>query len=320
MANIEKEIVKEENKMAKGLDKLIKNPWAVTSIVLAILLIILVIYISMHWMPSGKAANNLVNFLNDKVGGGITIQSVSSLGSIYQVNILYQGQEMPIYVSNDGKYFIQSISPIISSSSSDSGSQTQEIPKTDKPVVDLYVMSFCPYGNQAENTMYPVYNLLKNKMQFNVHYIVSISGTTVSSLHGQKEVDEDMREACVLNESGMDKWWKFITYVNNNCGSDGSCWEAAAKNASLDTTKIKTCVTNKGLALMKADEAASAQAGAGGSPTLIINGVQSSSVYQYGNSEAYKSGICSGFTSSPSECSQTLGASTTTGSSGSCST
>jgi len=190
--------------------------------------------------------------------------------------------------------------------------------KSDKPVVDLYVMSFCPYGNQAEDTMLPVYDALKSKTDFRVHFIVSVDGNNVQSLHGAKEVTEDEKEACVLKEYGNDAWFKVATYVNTNCGSTGACFADAAKAASVDTAKVDACVAANGVSLMSANEAASNAAGASGSPTLIINGVKSNSVYQYGNSEAYKTAICSAFNTAPSECAVQLSANTSTTQGGSC--
>ncbi len=182
--------------------------------------------------------------------------------------------------------------------------------KSDKPVVDLYVMSFCPFGNQSEDTMLPAYNALKSKIDFKVHYIVNVNGDTVQSLHGLKEVLGNEREACVLKGYGMDAWFKYATYVNTNCGGDGSCWLDAAKAAGADSAKVGACVTSDGLALMKVSAAESTAAGAEGSPTLIINGVKSNAAYQYGNSEAYKTAICSAFNTAPSECSIQLSAQT----------
>lgn len=190
--------------------------------------------------------------------------------------------------------------------------------KSDKPVVDLYVMSFCPYGNKAEDTMKPVYELLKNDINFNVHYIVNVNGTTVDSLHGTPEAVQNEREACVLKYYGMQSWFDFAGYVNTNCGSNGSCWEAGATTLKLDKDKINTCVANEGLDLMKASEAASNAANANGSPTMIINGVGTNSVYQYGNSEAYKTAICGAFNTAPSACSTVLSGSTATTQGGSC--
>ncbi len=191
--------------------------------------------------------------------------------------------------------------------------------KTDKPVVDMYVMSFCPYGNKAEDTMLPVYNLLKNKATFNIHFIVNVNGTEVQSLHGAPEVVQNQREACVQKNYDLNKMLNFMVYVNDNCGSNGSCWETGATALGIDKAKINACVASDGLALMKANADASAAANANGSPTLIINGVNSTAVYQYGNAEAYKKAICDSFTTAPSECSTVLsGNATATTQGGSC--
>ena len=291
------------------------NPWKIATFLLGIGVIVLLILLF-----SGKggvtgavvsedvAAKNLLSFIKTQVGKEATLISSEREGALYKITVEYQGEKVPVYVSMDGKYLIAQPIPLSQTAfNTNSEEETpKEVPKTDKPKVDLYVMSFCPYGNRAENTMLPVYNLLKNKIDFSVHYIVQVSGNNVESLHGQAEVDQDMREACVLNESGIAKWWAFVSYVNNKCGSDGSCWEDAAKNASLDAKKIKDCVSKKGLELMKVDAKLSSDNNAMASPTLIINGVKTNAVYQYGNSEAYKKALCDAFTTSPTECSKEL--------------
>ncbi len=48
---------------------------------------------------------------------------------------------------------------------------------TDKPELDFYVMSFCPYGNQMETTLRPVFDLLGDKVNLKPRYIFEkISG------------------------------------------------------------------------------------------------------------------------------------------------
>ena len=314
---IEKEVKEEIKQVEKTSKKIMKNYWAVSTIILAIVIVLLFSFGNFSSIGKEKAGKKVVDFLNARVGGGVELINVTNQGVIYEVFVSYQSQNIPLYITKDGKNLVQGLVPLTDTNQETIPQNQQqapvELPKSDKPIVDLYVMSFCPYGNEAEKTMQPVYDLLKNKIDFNVHFIVSVDGTTVQSLHGQKEVDQNEREACVLNESGKDKWMLFASYVNNNCGSDGSCWEDAAKAASLDVNKIKSCVTSKGLNLMKSEAAASDAANANGSPTLIINGVESSSVYQYGDSNAYKETICSACTTAPAECSQelTVGASTT---------
>jgi hypothetical protein len=110
----------------------------------------------------------------------------------------------------------------------------------------------------------------------------------------------------------------FVTYVNTNCGSDGACWEAGIGSVGLSSTKIAACVKAEGVALMKAEEKKSSEAGASGSPTMLVNGVSTKSVYKYSDSEAYKQTICSAFETVPAECEKTLDSATTTAEGGSC--
>ena len=306
--------------------KLRENPWMVSTFVFALVAIVLLVLtlgggITGNVVSENDASDKLMTYLNELTGGGVEFVSAKDIGNLYEVTVSYQSKDIPVYITKDGGYLVNGVTALTGNvvNEQETGEETPaEIPKTDKPRVDLYVMSFCPYGNKAEDTLLPVYNLLKEGVDWNVHFIVSVANDKVSSLHGQPEVDEDEREACVLSEYGVAKWFSFATYVNKNCGSDGNCWETAARQSGLDVNKIKNCVTNKGLTLMKAEAAASDVAGVSGSPTLIINGVKSNMVYSYGDSDTYKQAVCSAFSTVPSECSEKLTSSTTTSTGGSC--
>lgn len=273
-----------------------------------------------------EAKNKAADFINNNLmqpGASAEIKSVSKEGDLYKIIVGVQNQEITTYMSNDGSKFFPTSMDMNKDLKKDqakavASAPAKEIPKSDKPTVDLYVMSFCPFGNKAEDTLKPAYDLLKDKVDFNFRYIVTVNGDSVQSLHGEKEVAENEREACVMKNYGQDKWMEFVAYVNKNCGSDGACWEDAAKNSALDADKISSCVSEEGLALMQADEKVSKDAGASGSPTMLINGTKTDVAYQYGNSEAYKNAICGAFNSAPSECSQKLSAETTTAAGGSC--
>jgi len=209
--------------------------------------------------------------------------------------------------------------------------ESQEISnKTEKPVVELFVMSFCPYGNLAEDTLYPVVELLQDKVDWRVHYIVSESSGNIVSSHGEPEVLQNERELCVKELYDADKFWKFVTQVNSACGTTsydssgkilaeaGACWAEVALELSLDTNNITTCVSNNGASLLGKEIEITEENNVSGSPTLFINGIKDSqTVYQYGNSEAYKNLICSAFVDRPEECNSEL-ASSTVGTSGSC--
>lgn len=283
-----------------------------------------------------EVKTKLETFINENLmqpGMKAEVKNVVSENGLYKATVsVGEGQEIDSYITKDGKIFfpdainVEEIEKKVQEmkaqqQNADATADVQkEIPKTDKPTVDLYVMSFCPFGNKAEDTLKSVYDLLKNKVNFNFHYIVTIDGDNVTSLHGEKEVAQNEREACVLKNYGKDKWFSFVSYVNSNCGSDGACWEAGAKSVGVDSIKISACVGSQGVALMKENGKASVAAGANGSPTMIVNGVTSKVVYQYGNSETYKQEICGAFKKAPAECSKTLSTATTTAQGGSCAT
>jgi len=257
-------------------------------------------------------------------GGAATVKDVTEDGDLYKITVSANGQDQSVYVTKDGTKFIQQAITFDEIAKQQAAAKQQEAdaakpaPKSDKPNVDLYVMGFCPYGNKAEDTLKSVYILLKDKVNFNFHYIVTVDGSTITSLHGQKEVDQDEREACVLKNYGKGRWLDFATYVNDKCGSDGSCWQTGAQSLAIDTAKISACVASEGAALMKENADASNAAGATGSPTLVINGQTSQAVYQYGNAEAYKKAICDAFATAPAECAKTLSSDASTAPGGSC--
>jgi hypothetical protein len=109
---------------------------------------------------------------------------------------------------------------------------TQEnLTKTDKPVVDLYVMSYCPYGVRAENNLAPLVKLFGNKVDFNIRFIAQVQGDSVESidsLHGIKEAKEDLNQIAIM-ELYPEKFWDYLNEFNNVCygggasSSSGSC-------------------------------------------------------------------------------------------------
>lgn len=275
---------------------------------------------------SADEAKEKVKTLIGENSPGVTVKGVAEESGLYKITIGIDKQpDQYAYITKDGTKFIEnaiSFADIEKKQAEQKKAQEEAnrpIEKSDKPAVDLYVMSFCPYGNKSEDTLKSVYDLLKNKATFNFHYIVSSNGDEIQSLHGSKEVIQNEREVCVLKDYGKDKWFAFVAYVNKNCGADGACWEAGARSLAINTAKVNDCVKNEGLALMKENEKASDEANASGSPTMKINGVSSKAVYQYGNSEAYKQAICDAFKTAPAECSKKLStAAAATGAPASC--
>jgi glutaredoxin len=313
--------------MAEGTTAKKPNYWVISTFVLGALLVASVVFggtLTGNSITADAAGKKTIDFINNNLvqpGTIVTLVSTRDLGTFYEVTTTYQGQDVNVYTSKDGKMMFLSdyidMSPTANGgATSPNTSQPTGTTKSDKPTVQLFVMSFCPYGQQAEKAMKPVFDLLGDSVTIEPHFIVSVSGTTVNSLHGQYEVNEDMRQAVILKHYGNAAFWKYVDYVDNKCTKDNidTCWKDAAKAASIDTAKVEGWVTSEGLDLMKAEAALANQNGVSGSPTLIINGV----VYDGDRTaDAYKQGICDAFTTAPAACSQALSA-TANAASGNC--
>lgn len=272
--------------------------------------------------PQDAAATKAVSFINSNLlqtGQTASVTSVNESNGMYLVSLSINGQNAgSIYVSKDGNYLI--LGSVLDMNKplpkpSNEPAASAEIPKSDKPVVELFVMSFCPYGVQVEQVMAPVVSLLGDRADFMIRFIGSIGDTldSVQSLHGSVEGKEDIRQLCVAKNYDTPTYWKYLSYINTNCypmyrGGEAAydaCWKSAAQNASIDVSKIESCIASEGVSLMKAESAAADSYGVSGSPTLVINGLQYNSAR---TSEAYKTAICDAFNTPPAECGQTLSA------------
>ncbi len=158
---------------------------------------------------------------------------------------------------------------------------------TDRDVtVDFYVMSFCPYGQQAEAALQPVYNSFKNEVSFEPHYVIYSgfngggpsycldSASQYCSMHGVNEAKEDVRQLCVWKYYSEDQWWNYVSCINSQTtvSTVENKWQSCALSAGIDSNKIQSCYDNEGMNLIAADKALGDSNQVAGSPTIFING------------------------------------------------
>lgn len=256
----------------------------------------------------GKKALSYINenILKSQNKTASLVGALTDEGGVYKLTLKIGEQTFPSYVTRDGKLLFPDFIDLTQTPQNNNQNQNPtEIPKTDKPKVELFVMSFCPYGNQAEDIMNPVLSLMGSKFDFVMHYIVSKDDSgKYQSLHGDQELHQDVRELCVAKYQN-DKFWSFVEAINKDCTAQNAdtCWEKTATDLGINVQKIKDCQNNEASSLFDQEISAAGKYGVTGSPQLFINGVE----YKGDRtSEAYKAGICSGFNTQPTECSTTL--------------
>jgi len=301
------------------------NKTALVAIIgIAAVIVILLVYGVMQSTPgqgtvvlAQACTEKTLHYINNNIvspGTSASLVKVTESHGMYEMKIAYLGQEMSVYTTRDcSSLFTRSIDMNAATGGSSSAQPTADPVKTERPVVDLYVMAFCPYGTQAESVMKPVVALLGSKADIRVRYITTATGTTAASiysLHGQKEVQEDLRQTCII-KNNPEKFWEYVGKFNEACYPqylNADLFDACRGNVTtalgIDTHAIESCASSEeGLALLKADELLANKDGASSSPTLVING----QVYRGSRTpEAYKQAICDHFVTAPGECSTTL--------------
>ena len=287
-------------------------------------------------LTSEQASTKVMDFINSNLLQGqatATITGTSEESGVYKIDFTVNDQAYTFYVTEDGKILFTSGGPMPEESTAqqngDQNTATQtDIPKQDKAQALLFVMAFCPYGNQAEDTMYPVYNFLKDVADIQLHYVIYSDYSTgypdycldkenkYCSMHGIQELNQDVRELCVAKHQ-KDKLWPFVEAINTGCTAQNAdtCWEGVANNLGIDTAKIKTCQKNEAITLLAQEVQLNQQYGISGSPDLVINGKEYTGAR---TSAGYEAGICAGFNTAPSECSQQVEGATTTAPAGEC--
>ena len=304
---IKQEECKEDKSKGNLTDKFRENPWMLSTIVLSVLVIILLagnLKMTGGTIMTGStisdldAGQKIIDFANSQTGGGVELVSSKLLeNGLYEVTVSYNGNNIPLYLTGDGTSLVQGVTPLDSleqQANTQKRSTSTEVPKSDKPIAELFVMTHCPYGTQAEKGFIPAMRTLSSvadvKIRF-VHYF----------MHGEKEETETPIQVCIREEQGD----KYLDYLE--CFLEDSNSPRCILETKINDAKVKECVSSGRAEKYYAEDSKLSQAyGVQGSPTLVINGVQSNAGR---DSASYLEGICTAFNNAPSVCSTQLSSS-----------
>jgi|SRR3989344_4558835 len=283
--------------------------------ILSFMLAIALIYsVSTNGFSGGKniisqedAKEKTIGYVNNLLQGQATatITSIKDNGDLYEVKLNIGGKPYDSYVTKDGSLLFLNAYDMKKNISNNK--QVHEIKKTGKPLVQMFVMSECPYGVMSEEAFFPVAKLLKGKFDFELHFIANDNGDgTFQSLHGQKEVDEDIRQVCVMNYY-PENYIDYIDCQNKNYLDKkemSSTWGECLVKAGFDSKKIKKCAENdEGKRLLIKNIKLSNDLQIGGSPTILMNeGTYNSER----TSQSFQQALCNAFNNPPEECSKEI--------------
>lgn len=197
---------------------------------------------------------------------------------------------------------------LVTDSAPPTGEDVDAADKTEKPKVELFIMSYCPYGLQVQKGILPVAELLGDKIDFEVKFVHYI-------MHKEKEATENTRQYCIQQEE-KEKYLDYLTCFLENDDYAGCIVEAEIDAETIDSCMaqadeefgITTNLENSSLwygsfPRYPVHEEETLAYGVQGSPTLVING---KIVNTDRSPQDILNKICSRFLEEPEECNEAL--------------
>ncbi len=228
------------------------------------------------------------------------------------------GRPLPVPVSRDMEYMYGSAMKIddfysqvklleaqANNQNRSGEQQLSEAPKSDKPTVEVFVMSYCPYGIQIQEAFIPVQKLLGDKANISIKFV----GYT---MQGAREIQENTRQYCIM-QNQADKYWAYLKCFVNSRDAN-----ACMNSTAIDAANVSTCIsdvyssfginetTSENYPRYPIHKEDNDKYGVAGSPTVALNGVV---VNMPRTPEGAKQMICNAFNVAPAECNVTLSSS-----------
>ena len=104
-----------------------------------------------------------------------------------------------------------------------------------KNILELFIMSQCPYGLDAVNYLIKNDDLLNaNHIKWDIHFIFYKNGNSYISLHGENEIQENLIMITI-----RDKYPKFLkSYLKERINRSTASWKDITSYIGLKTTDI----------------------------------------------------------------------------------
>ncbi len=266
-------------------------------------------------IPAEEARVIAEGFINDFLMMEGTRASVRSQGTAYGLYLLEVdiGSEMPVesFITKDGRLFFPQHLDIEEIKSDDPFAMLDQEempqvdpPKTDRPEVEMFVMTYCPYGTQIQKGILPVLEVIGDDINFSQKYVDY-------AMQGKLELDENLLQYCLEKESPS----QFIDYLE--CfltdGQSETCFnQVVSSPANINNCIVETDQEFKitenyennvawrgSFPGFEVNKEQVNKYGITGSPALVINGQE---VSAFRDSASLLNIICDAFLEKPEGC------------------
>lgn len=267
-----------------------------------------------------QIGDQVIKYINDNQLSQtpVSLVSVSRVSGLVKVKLKIGTNEFDSYATKDGKFLFpqafemdpkKTSASTDQNASADSNQAAKSVEKTANPMLEAFVVARCPYGLQMQRAIAEaVKNVPALSQYVKARYIGSVSGNTITAMHGEAEAKENLRQICIREEQPA-KYWSYVSCQMKASGTEVSC----EQSTGVDSAKLSACIsdTSRGVAFAKKDFDLAKKYNVSGSPTLILNGATiDEGSYGGRSSDGVKSMVCAGFNTAASFCSQKLNTAT----------
>ena len=149
------------------------------------------------------------------------------------------------------------------------------IARMGKPTLELFVMSYCPYGVQAEEKIIPIVKEFGDTIDFKLQFIAQEKAvpsaqdiTPFVSLHGYPEVAENIRQLLIAREYPD----RYLDYILCRGKKLDKSWEDCAEKLGIDVAKIQALFDSpEADRLFRENIRRAADLGIKASPTILVD-------------------------------------------------
>ena len=149
------------------------------------------------------------------------------------------------------------------------------IARMGKPTLELFVMSYCPFGVQAEEKIIPIVKKFGDQIDFRLQFIAQEKEATSSqdvtpfiSLHGYPEVAENIRQLLIAQEYPD----RYLDYILCRGKKLDKSWESCAEKLGIDVARIQRLFNApEAERLFQENIKRAAELGIKASPTILVD-------------------------------------------------
>lgn len=226
------------------------------------------------------------------VNGVNKLKAESGLYS-FELDLTLSGQKQTFtsYITKDGKIFFVSgtkTGELKGTASQETGEAAtltcKDVKKSDTPKVTAFVVANCPYGLQMQRVMNKaITEQPALAASFDVRYIGAIENGKITSMHGDEEAQENLRQICIREEQKT-LYWPYVSCYMKAAGQSASCLASTGVNVG----NVNACMADakRGNAYAQKDFDLAGKFTINSSPTLLVNDSQIVSEFDFGGRTA----------------------------------